>query len=452
MIQNGFSSLPNIDLRQLAAAAACAYGSNSKEIVTYEASACVLPPGRRFLVMAGTEEIRNLLLNLRFVKDDIGLIKEFEPFRTMMKSSNFEQYLENFRFAGDLWAMAEGQMVFAGEPLVRITAAIPEAVMAASCILPVLNHAIPVASKAARMVLAARGKVVMDAGTDRMHVQIAISAARAAYLVGFSATSNIAAIVKCGIPPIGAMLHSWILLHEHEERAFKVLCEAYKGPSIAIDTNDVWNGTILASELMSFGEVVIESVDPIMVAGGVRKLLDAKDKWIIGVVAAVTDEYEIDRICRSGAPISTFLVTGGLDNQYCEPVNMTYDMVYNDTARRPLAWISSKNAVLPGKKQVFLDQRNGGWSHLVALESSVVPEDLVPLLDRHISGGVPCEDSSIELEVARRYCNAELLGLSQRPNLSSLEPKTEEDVPVYPHQDLKDLFNLAMSKIGRQTH
>lgn len=456
MIQNGFSSFPNVDLRHLAAAAACAYGSNSKEIVTYEASACALPPERRFLVMAGTEEIRDLLLGLRFTKDDIGLIREFEPFRTIMKSSNFERYLEDFRFAGDLWAMAEGQIVFAGEPLVRVTATVPEAVMAESCVLPVLNHTIPVASKAARMVLAARGKTIVDAGTDRMHVHYAASAARAAYLVGFSATSNVAAILRYGIPPVGAMLHPWILLYEREDEAFMTLCKACReSVGIAIDTNDVWDGTTLAADRMQYGEVVIESGDPVVVAGGVRKLLDARDRHSIRIVAAVTDEFETDRIRRACAPIDGFLVTGGLDSQCREHVSVTYDVVYNDTAQKPLAWISSGHAVLPGRKQVFLDQRNGGWSHLVALESSVVPdagEDLVPLLDRHISGGEPCEDSSIELEVARRYCNAELLGLSQRPSLSSLEPKTEEDVPVYPHQDLKDLFDLAMSRMGRQTH
>ena len=196
---------------------------------------------------------------------------------------------------------------------------------------------------------------------------------------------------------------------------------------------------------------MIESADAAVVAGGVRKLLDAKDKQFVGIMAVVTDEYEIDRLCKSPTPLSGFLVTGRLDDQCCAPVNVTYDLVYNDTTQKPVTW----DTILPGKKQVFLDQRNGGWSHLVALESSVVPEDeedLVPLLDRHISGGMPCESGLIELEVARRYCNAELLGLSQRPHLSSLEPKTEEDVPVYPHQDLKELFDLATSGGGRQTH
>jgi nicotinate phosphoribosyltransferase len=446
MIQNGFSdSLPNTDLYQLTAVLACAWSKNRKDIVTCEASACALPPQRRFLVMAGTEEIKNLLLNLRFTDADIELIRQLEPFKSIL-NLNFEQYLKDFRFTGDFWAMAEGEIVFAGEPLVRITGPVPEVMLAESCVLPILNHAIPVASKAARLVLASRGKPVIDIGTRKMYAQVAASTARAAYLAGFSATSNVVAIAKYGIPAAGVMLHPWILLHENEEEAFKVLNKVCRNPSIVIDANDVWSGTILASELMSTGDVIIESVDPTIVAGGIRKILDAKDRRPLKIMAYATDEYEIDRICKSGAPIDGFLVGNGLNNQCCEPIDVTYDIVYNDTAQKPLVWAFSKNAVLPGKKQVFLDQRNGSWSHLVALESSVVPkgEDLIPLLDRHILNGKLCDDSSVDLEVARKYCNAELLSLHQ--GLSSLELKTEEDVPVYAHQDLKDLFDLATNK------
>jgi len=450
MIQNGFSeSFPNIDLYQLAVAAACAYGKGLRNTIICEASARALPPQRRFLVMAGTEEIRGLLQNLRFTRDDIELIGELEPFRSMMASSGLERYLEDFRFTGDFWAMAEGEIVFAGEPLVRITGPAPEAIIAGSCVLPVLNHAVPVASKAARLVLASRGRSVIDIGTWKMHGRIASSAARAAYLAGFSATSNIAAVAKYRIPAAGAMLHPWILLHESEEEAFRTLSKACKGLEwlgITIDANDVWDGTTLASD-MSPSSVVVESGDPTVVAGGIRKILDANGKQSLKIMALATDEHEIDRICKSGVPVDGFLVDRGLDNQCCDPVEITYDVVYNDTAQLPVA----RGDVLPGKKQVFLDQRDGGWSHLVTLESSVIPEggDLAPLLDCHILGGVPQESSSVDLEVARKYCNAELLSLHK--GLSSLEPKTEEDVPVYAHQDLKVLFELAANKANKQT-
>ena len=448
MIQNGFSdSLSNVDLCQLAVAAACAYGKGLKDTITCEASACALPPQRRFLVMAGTEEIRNLLLSLRFTGEDIERIRELELFKDMMASSNFEKFLEDFRFTGDLWAMAEGEIVFAGEPLVRVTGRASEVMIAESCILPILNHVIPVASKAARIVLASRGKEVVDMGTRRLRAQSAAPAARAAYLVGFAATSNMGAVVKYGIPSAGVALHPWILLHQSEGEAFKTLSRAYRNPSVTVDTNDVWDGITMAADVMSGGSVIIESGDPTVVAGGIRKLLDARDKRQLKIMAAAADEHDVDRIRRSGAPVDGFLICSGLDNQCCDPVEVTYDVVYNDTMQRPLAWISSlRDTALPGKKQVFLDQRNGGWAHLVALESSVVPEDetLVPLLDCHIRDGKPCEDSFVDLEVARKYCNAELLSLHQ--NLSSLEPKTEEDVPVYPHQDLKDLFDLVAAR------
>lgn len=453
MIRNGFSEvLPNIDMCQLVAVAAHAYGKGLQDIVTCEASACALPPRRRFLVMAGTEEIRDLLISLRFTDGDIELVRELEPFRSMMTSSSLEQSLKNFRFTGDFWSMAEGEIAFAGEPLVRITGPAPEVMVAEACILPVLNHVIPAASKAARLVLASRGKEVVDVGTRGMCAQAAVTAARAAYLAGFAATSNVSAAVKYGIPVAGPMLHPWILLHHQEEEAFRSLgrtCKNSRSLGIVIDTNDVWNGTILASDEMSSGEVIVESGDPAVVVGGIRKILDANGKQSLKIMAAVEDEYDMDRICRSGVPVDGFLISRGLDNQCCDPMNITYDLVYNDTTQMPLTWISSKCGVLPGKKQVFLDQRNGGWSHLVTLESSVIQEseDLTPLLDCHILGGVPQDGSLAELEVARKYCNAGLLSL--HPNLSSLEPKEEEDVPVYPHRDLKAMFDLAANRANK---
>lgn len=160
------------DLYQLTMAAGYFHGGLVDKVVTCEAFARKLPPKRRFLVMAGTEEIREALIAFRFQPEDIEFLHTVPALREAMTPA-FTQWLRKFRFTGDLWAMAEGEIVFPGEPLVRVTAPLPQAQLAETIILSILNHDVKIASKAARIILAAQGRPVMEFGTRRTHHEAA---------------------------------------------------------------------------------------------------------------------------------------------------------------------------------------------------------------------------------------------------------------------------------------
>lgn len=434
------------DLYQLTMMAAQFNKNLHKRVVTCEAFVRKLPPERRFLVMAGTEEIREFLLNLKFTADDIKYLKELSPLKPAFSTTNFAQFLEDFRFTGDMWALAEGEIAFAGEPLVRITGTLPEVHMAETFILSVLNHDVKVASKAARIVLAARGKPVLEFGTRRTHHEAAVSAARSAYLAGFAATSNVEAAIRHNIPIAGTMSHMWVMIHEDEKKAFQNFKEVYRLPTLLIDTYDTIEGAKIAAKIPLLGGVRLDSGDLLSLSVEVRKILNENGCHNAKIIVSNDlNEYLIDNLTSRGAPIDVFAVgTELVVSKDVPSLGVVYKVVYDDSNKKPLVKLSSGKATMPGRKEVFLDLRNGGWSHLVSLEGTVSPSgELVPLLDHHINKGEVVEYSLVGLDVARKYCNAALINL--HPQLADLKPQEGNKVPVYPHQSLKDMFNEAMN-------
>jgi nicotinate phosphoribosyltransferase len=397
--------------------------------------------------MAGTQEIREFLLNFRFTRDDIKFLKEVPALRSLMLRTNFSTFLEDFTFTGDLWAMAEGEIAFAGEPLVRISGTLPEVHLAETFILSVLNHDIKVASKAARIVLAARGRPVLEFGTRRTHHEAAVYAARAAYLAEFAATSNIEAGARFGIPLKGTMSHMWVMSHNSEEEAFNNFNGAYRNPILLVDTYDTLNGTRLAAKIKSLGGIRLDSGDLGDLSRETRKILDESGhKSAKIIVSNDLNEYSIDELCRSGAPIDCFAVgTELVVSRDVPSLGAVYKVVYDDTNDRPLIKIAPGKTTLPGRKQVFLDQRNGEWVHLVAVDGEVQPsEELVPLLDCHIENGKSRVDNLISkhvLDVARKYCNAALISLPS--HIASLDLEPDLTVPVVVHDSVQQMFQKA---------
>lgn len=434
------------DLYQLTMMAAQYRKGIHNQVVTCEAFVRRLPNERKFLVMAGTEEIRNFLTNLRFSKDDIAQLKELEPLKQVFATSNFDKFLEDFCFTGDLWAMAEGEIAFAGEPLIQITATLPEVHIAETYILSVLNHDMKVSSKAARIVLAARGRPVLEFGTRRTHHEAAVNAARSAYLAGFSATSNVEAAVRHKIPIAGTMSHMWVMIHESEAQAYKSFKETYNSPILLIDTYDTLNGAELASQIPLLEGVRLDSGDLNQLSREVRTILDNNgcNRAKI-IVSGDLNEYSIDELAKTGAPIDVYAVgTELVVSKDVPSLGAVYKVVYDDTNSRPLVKLSSGKVTLPGHKQVFLDQRNGGWSHLLTLKDTIEPSaELIPLLDCHIKGGEVQDKNVVDLEVSRKYCNAALLNLPSE--LTSLSKQSTE-VPLHPHVSVKRMFNEAMNE------
>jgi nicotinate phosphoribosyltransferase len=423
------------------------HGGMADKVVTCEAFARKLPPKRRFLVMAGTEEIRETLSGLCFMSTDIEFLRSIPALRKAMTPS-FEEWLLNFRFTGDMWAMAEGEIVFPGEPLVRITAPVAQAQLAETMILSILNHDMRTASKAARIVLAARGKPLMEFGTRRTHHEAALRSARAAYLAGFAGTSNVEAGLRFGIPVMGTVAHMWTMVNRTEAEAFEKWSSLWDNPTFLIDTYDTLNGAKLAAGIENAAMVRIDSGDLLTHSELVRHILDEAGSKAGIVVSGDLDEYSVHELISAGAPIDSF----GIGTKLVAPddapsLGIVYKAVYDETEARPLMKTSGGKTTMPGRKQVFLDQREGGWTHLVALDGELEPSELLsPLLDRHIACGSIVEGvSDITLEVSRRYCNAALGSLSALPvgyDLSSiLEPSV--GVPVKAHDSLTKLFVSA---------
>lgn len=438
------------DLYQLTMAAGYVNSGLASKVVTCEAFARRLPPQRRFLVMAGTEEIRNALCDLRFSESDIAYLRGIPALRDGM-TDEFVRWLKEFRFTGDMWAMAEGEVVFAGEPLVRITAPLPQAQLAETLILSVLNHDIKIASKAARIVLAASGRPLFEFGTRRTHHEAAVSVARSAYLAGFAGTSNVEAGKRFGIPVDGTMAHMWVMVYGDEEEAFRRFAQCYKNATLLIDTYDTYEGARRALKLKGIKAVRIDSGDLRKDAWIVRHLLDDHGAGIKIIASGDLEEHSILSMLSKGTPIDGFGVGTKLAVSSDVPsLGIVYKVVYDEDDRRPLMKKAGAKSTMPGRKQVFLDQRNGSWSHLVALEGAVQASDnLVPLLDCHLRRGNVVSDAPVGLEVARKYCNANLSSLASLPleyDLSSLKPG--KSVPVKPHASLLGMYREAVKAGG----
>jgi len=432
------------DLYQLTMIAGYFKSGLADKVVTCEAFARKLPRNRRFLIMAGTEEIRKAL-DFRFSISDIAFLKTIPVMREVM-SPAFEDFLIDFKFTGDMCAMAEGEIVFPGEPLVRITAPLPQAQLVETIILSILNHDMKIASKAARMVLAARGKPLLEFGTRRTHHEAALSAARAAYLAGFTATSNVEAGKEFGIPVAGTVAHMWTMVNKSEEEAFEKWSNMWKDPTFLIDTYDTYEGARLAGKLNA-GMVRIDSGDLKTESLVVRKILDNCGSKAKIMVSGDLDEYAIQDLANS--PIDAFGVgTKLVVSDDAPSLGIVYKVVYDETECRPLIKTSGGKATMPGRKQVFLDQREGGWTHLVALEGMVDSSELLtPLLDLQFSGNG--FRNKVSLETSRRYCNAALTSLSALPvgyDLSSLE-KVDVKVPVRAHESLTNMFARAKGNL-----
>jgi len=404
-------------------------------VVTCEASAKKLPTGQRFLVMAGTEEIREKLISMRFTPEHMEFLHSVPALREAM-TPTFEEWLSNFRFTGSMWAMAEGEIVFPGEPLVRITAPLPEAQLVETIVLSILNHDIGIASKAARMVLVACGKPLVELGARLVHHEAAARGARAAYLAGFHSTSNVEAGRRFDIPLHGSMAHMWSMMGEDKIDALGKWSKLWTNSSVILDAYDAETAAGVGV-LRGVRLIHVNSGDLAAEAKIIRHTLDAYGSCAKIMVSGDLDEHAIHGLVLGGAPIDMFGIEAQLGN--ASP-RIMYRVVYDDTNQRPLM-----DAAMPGRKQVFLDQREGGWTHLVALDGALrETEFLTPLLDPHIDNGLITSEG-ISLETSRRYCNAALTSLSALPvgyDLSSMsEPSI--DVPVRAHDSLTEMYMRA---------
>ena len=330
------------------------------ELATFELAIRRLPPRRNFLLAAGLPQVVDYLLNLSFSSEEGAYLRGLPQFSNA--SAAFFDYLCHFRFTGDLFAVAEGTPLFAGEPFLTLRAPIIEAQIPETYLLSAVTFPTLVAGKAARCVAAAGGRPVIEFGTRRAHTaEAGVLAARAAYLGGCAGTSNSLAGFRYGIPVKGTAAHSWVMSFSNETESFRQLQRVLGDHTTQlIDTYDTVEGARRAAQLgRPIQGVRIDSGDSLALSRQVRAVLDAAglaDTEIM--VTGDLDEYRIRDLVAAGAPVDSFGVGTQLATSGDAPyLNATYKIVELNIGgiNRFTTKLSEDKISLPGSKQVFRD-------------------------------------------------------------------------------------------------
>jgi nicotinate phosphoribosyltransferase len=346
-----------------------------------------LPPERGFVVAAGLEGCLEFLEGLRFDDDDLAYLA------TAGFDAEAIEAFRELRFRGDAWAVPEGTLVFAGEPLLEVTAPIAEAQLAETFLLNRVTVEATLASKAARCVIAAEGRDLLDFAFRRTHgVDAAMAMARTSAMCGFVATSNVEAARRYGLRVAGTMAHSYVEAFQSERDAFRAFAEDFPGRvTFLVDTYDTPGGIEAAIDVMrEMGlepplGVRLDSGDLEALARAARARLDEAGLGEVRVVVSGgLDEHDVRRFVRAGAPIDGFglgtRVGVSADAPYLDTV---YKMVEYDG--RPTSKLSPNKVSLPGPKQVFRGE--GPGDDVLGLRDEDPPPDTRPLLHPVMSGG-----------------------------------------------------------------
>jgi nicotinate phosphoribosyltransferase len=320
--------------------AALASGAAERRSV-FEVFARRLPEGRRYGVVAGTGRLVEALRDFRFGE------AELDRLRTAgVVNRQTLDYLSDYRFSGDVWGYAEGECFFPGSPMLIVEAPFAEGVLLETLVLSILNHDAAVASAASRMVGAAAGRPCIEMGSRRTHEWAAVAAARAAYVAGFSTTSNLEAGRTYGVPTAGTSAHAFTLVHDDERQAFEAqVASLGPGTTLLVDTYDVPRAVRLAVEIAGpqLGAVRIDSGDLLVQAREVREQLDslgATNTRI--VVTSDLDEYAIAAL--AAAPVDSYGVGTSLVTGSGAPTaGLVYKLVAREGADGSLIGVAKKS-------------------------------------------------------------------------------------------------------------
>ncbi|MBI4987308.1 MAG: nicotinate phosphoribosyltransferase [Rhodocyclales bacterium] len=317
-----------------------------------------MPENRNFLVAAGLEQVLEYLESLHFTEAELDWLAGCGRFR-----KDFVDSLADLRFSGDVAAMPEGTPFFPDEPILRVVAPLPQAQLVETRIINLLQFQVMVASKAARVRLAAPGRLLVDFGLRRAHgAEAGLLSARASYLAGFDGTSDVLAGMKWGIPLYGTMAHSYIQAHDSEVQAFEDFARSHPAAStMLIDTYDTEAAARklvplahrLAGEGIVINAVRIDSGDLAAHARSVRRILDGGGLPAVKIFASGNlDEYRVQELVAAGAPIDGLGVGTRMNTSADKPyLDCAYKLQeYAGVARRKR---SEGKATWPGRKQVI---------------------------------------------------------------------------------------------------
>jgi nicotinate phosphoribosyltransferase len=409
-----------------------------------------LPRDRGFLIAAGLEQVLDFLANLHFAPEELDWLARSGRF-----GKNLIDYLAALRFTGDIHAMPEGTAFFADEPILRVTATLPEAQLIETRVINLLQFQSMIAAKAARMVLAAPGKRLVDFGLRRAHgAEAGLLAARASYIAGFAGTATVLAEKLFGIPIFGTMAHSYVQIHDDEAQAFENFARARpKNLILLIDTYDTEAAArkvvALAPKLKAAGITIagvrLDSGDLIALSKAVRHILDEGGLRDVTIFASGgIDETTIAKIIRSGAPIDGFGIGSSLTTSSDAP---GLDCVYKleEYAGLPRRKRSAGKATWPGRKQVWRRFESDGPMAGDVLSVEGDSQGGEPLIELVMQGGKRLGSSPTLAQIRTRAAR----DLERLPEpLRRLEP--DASYPVEVSETLTRLAAEVDARVGHQ--
>ena len=439
------------DFYELSMAAAY-FNSNQKDTIgLFEMFVRKLPKNRSYLVAAGLEQVIYFLINFRFKHDHMEYLRSHKVFNNM--SDRFFEYLSELKFTGNLWAIPEGSIVFPNEPILRIEAPIIEAQLVETYLLSSINFQTLIASKASRIVEAAKGRSVIEFGSRRAHGPNAgILAARASIIGGCQGTSNTYAGYKMRIPASGTMAHSFVMNFTSEEEAFQAFCDTFPRSTLLVDTYDPIKAVKIALQKgLEFEGVRIDSGDILSISKEIRMILDDAGRKSARIMATGDlNEHIIHEMVSKQAPIDYFGVGTELSTSRDDPaLNGVYKLVgirikSNNFKGNKYRTIY-KRKKSPGKenfsgpKQVYrLIRNNTLVADILTLDDEEV-RDGIPMLKQYIKSGSVTERLPSIFEI-RTWCRNQVSTLPEQFRMLDYVP---ESLPVAISEKLRITSNIS---------
>jgi nicotinate phosphoribosyltransferase len=427
------------------------YFDNGKlEPATFDLFIRRLPENRSYFLFAGLEQVLLFLEGVKFTEEHLAYLQK-QGF-----NKQFLDYLRDFKFTGEVWAAPEGTVAFPCEPLIRVTAPIIESQLVETFLLNTVNLQTTIATKASRVVNAAKGKNIIEFGLRREHgVDAGMKVARCSYIAGCQGTSNVLAGLTYGIPVFGTMAHSFIMSFEKEIDAFRAFTRTFPDKStLLIDTYDELAGAekavVVAKELektgCKLGGVRLDSGDLVQASKKIRALLDANGLGYVKVFASGDlDEYRVADLLSQGAEIDAFGVGTRMGTSADKPyIDVIYKLCETTSAKgdfSPIMKLSEGKATLPGRKQVFrfTDKQGFFEKDVIALADEKVEGE--PLLVKVMENG----------KITRALPALGEVRAAAAENLSKLPEKYKQlkGAPAYP-VELSQALETVIKKLRQK--
>ncbi len=429
------------------------FDNNKFEPATFDLFIRRLPQNRSYFLFAGLEQVLLFLKSVKFTEGHLTYLKK-QGF-----NQQFLDYLRNFKFTGDVWAVPEGTVAFPCEPLVRVTAPIIEAQLVETFLLNTVNLQTTIATKASRVVHAAKGKATIEFGLRREHgIDAGMKVARCSYIAGCQGTSNVLAGLSYSIPVFGTMAHSFVMSYEKEIDAFRAFAKTFPADStLLIDTYDDLAGAEKAARVAKelekkgcrLGGVRLDSGNLAEISKKVRQLLDEKGLRYIRIFASGDlDEFRIAELLKNGAKIDAFGVGTKMgtsaDKPYVDVIYKLCETLSEKGVFSPIMKLSVGKVTLPGRKQVYrFKDANGNFSG-----------DMIALADEKVKGEPLLVKVMEKGEIIYDLPSLDEIRAAAAENLSKLPAKYKEltGAPAYPvklSQDLEKLIKNLEQKLRK---